>query len=182
MTPMRRFAALLLVLVSACATPSPPGADLGVCESDRFLKEGDALPTCRFETLPGDSVVALDDLRGTPTVLNFWASWCVACRKEMPAFDAYASAHPEVRLLGVDVIGVQGETLVAGRKYFAERGVRYESLADREGQFYGLFGTPVRPIMPLTVVLDDEGIVRARRFGELTQGELETLVKDALAA
>lgn len=179
---MRRTITFFLVLVAtACGSGAGPSDALGTCAVDAPLREGDRLPECRFEMLDGSEVVALSSLVGQPTVLNFWASWCLACTKEMPAFDRYATAHPEVRVLGIDVIGVQGETREAGERYFAERGVRYESLADREGQFYGLFGTAVRPIMPLTVILDEGGIVRVRRFGELTESELGELVDEARA-
>lgn len=183
MPGMPRFLAGCLALLVACSAGGLEGSrtDLGSCSATQILREGDRLPDCRFETLAGGQVVATSDLEGRPTVLNFWASWCLACQKEMPAIDRYAAANPEVRVLGVDVIGVQGETLEAGRAYFARRGVSYESLADRDGQFYGLFGTTSRPIMPLTIVLDEEGVVRGRRFGELTQAELAELVDTALA-
>jgi peroxiredoxin len=179
---MRRWSALALVLLLGCSSGGQVASELGECRASKILKEGDRLPDCRFETLDGSSVVATADLVGKPTVLNFWASWCLACQKEMPALDRYSTETPEVRVLGIDVIGLQGETLEAGRRFFERVGVTYDSLADREGQFYGLFGATARPIMPFTIVLDAEGAVAARRFGELTFEEIQELVDEALSA
>ncbi|MFP5225760.1 MAG: TlpA family protein disulfide reductase [Actinomycetota bacterium] len=179
---MQRWLAMVLLVLAACATGGPVADELGDCSAPKLLKEGDRLPECRFETLDGSEVVATSDLLGKPTLLNFWASWCLACQKEMPALDRYASETPEVRVLGVDVIGLQGESLEAGRRFFESMGVSYESLADRDGRFYGLFGATARPIMPFTIVVDAEGTVAARRFGELTFEEIRTLVDEALAA
>lgn len=45
----------------------------------------------------------LAGLRGRPVVLNFWATWCLPCRVEMPALERAAEAHPEVTFLEIDL-------------------------------------------------------------------------------
>jgi thiol-disulfide isomerase/thioredoxin len=171
----RALFALLLAAASACT--SSPGVG---CAPERILREGDRLPDCTLESLDGTGEVKLSSLTGSATLLNFWASWCIACLQEMPTIDAYATAHREVRVLGIDVADVNGETVEAARRYFAERGVSYESLVDFGGRLYGHFGSAVRPTMPLTVVLDADGVIAARHFGELDAEGLDALVSDAL--
>lgn len=178
---MRRSLSLLALalLLAACTTGPATDDGLGACIATETLKEGDRLPSCSFRSLTGSDVVELEDLAGTPTILNFWASWCIACLKEMPELDRFQDEHPELRVLGVDVTGVQGETIEAGRRYFTERVVGYASIADRDGAFYGHFGTVARPIMPLTVFVDAGLIIRARHFGEVTVADLEQITADA---
>lgn len=47
--------------------------------------------------------LALEDLRGTPLVVNFWASWCDPCRREMPLLEEIASSRDDVVVVGIDV-------------------------------------------------------------------------------
>lgn len=99
----------------------------------------------------------------------------------MPALDSYAKAHPEIRVLGVNVVGPNGETVENGRSYFAERGVDYDSIVDLDGDLYAHFASAARPIMPLTVIVDANGIVAARNFGGLTEASLDEKVTEALS-
>ena len=168
------------MLLSLTACPADGGN--GACPpSGEELREGDALPDCSFELIDGSDTIELSGLTGQATVLNFWASWCLACIKEMPAIDAYAKAHPEIQVLGVNVVGPNGETIESGASYFEDRGVDYESIVDLEGQLYDHFGSVERPIMPLTVIVDANGSVAARHFGELTEASLDEKVTEALS-
>ena len=59
----------------------------------------------------GAAVTLADYASGKPIVLNFWASWCAACIREMPELQkVYVSAAGAVQFLGVDLLGVDGET------------------------------------------------------------------------
>ena len=62
-------------------------------------------PDFRLKTLD-DQTFALSDLRGTPVVLNFWATWCGPCQRELPALQKATQTYVgKVRIIGVD----QGE-------------------------------------------------------------------------
>lgn len=168
--------ALLTLAITACPAGSGPAA---ACASDRVLREGDQLPDCTFPLIDGSGELSLESLRGEPLVLNFWASWCLPCLKEMPALDRFARAHPDIRMLGANPV-INGETEAAAAHYFEERDVSYESIIDRDGQLYGHFNSVMRPVMPLTVIVDEDGTVVARHFGELDEAGLEQKVADAL--
>src|SRR5690348_6192402 len=58
-------------------------------------------PQFELKTLDG-ATLSLNDQRGRPVILNFWATWCEPCKEEMPALQAAAARHPELRVLAID--------------------------------------------------------------------------------
>lgn len=115
----------------------------------------------------GEAPVSLAAARGRPVVLNFWASWCVPCRREMPSFQAaHEAAKQRVSFLGVNHQDQRGPAL----SLLAETGVRYPSGFDPAGEValaYGLYG------MPTTIFISADGEVVGRRTGEMSRTELE---------
>ena len=119
--------------------------------------------------------VVLADLRGTPVLVNFWATWCVPCRKEMPLLAA-ADARLEgaVAIVGVDV----KDNREAATKFLAARNVNYPSAYDPDEALsdpYGLVGLPV------TVLVGRDGRVIERVTGEVTRSRLDGLLARAQA-
>lgn len=97
-------------------------------------------------------------LRG-PAVINFWASWCLACRDENPQL--LRLRDQGVTVYGVDYLDQQDEAL----RWLEREGSPFaEVVFDAEGQLgrdMGLYGTPE------TYVIDREGVVRHRRIGQI---------------
>ena len=120
-----------------------------------------------------DERLRLADFAGQPMVVNFWASWCVPCRKEMPALQAAAE-----RLVGrVAFVGVNhqdGQSPAA--EFEREVGVTYPSGYDPDGAVARDFGVVG---LPTTVLVDVSGRIVARSLGELTENELDDLIADA---
>jgi cytochrome c biogenesis protein CcmG, thiol:disulfide interchange protein DsbE len=77
--------------------------------------------------------ISLDQFRGHPVVLNFWASWCPPCRAEMPALEA---AYRMYRSRGVIVLGIDGatDTWAASRTFLTATGVTYAAARDERGE------------------------------------------------
>lgn len=114
----------------------------------------------------------LSETDGEPMVINFWASWCAPCVKEMPMLQRVAD-DLDIRMIGVDYID-QADKAVALAE---ELGIRYPLVRDDEGSFgqqVGLLGTPT------TLLVDADGIVRRRLTGELTEAQLRTAITDDL--
>ena len=111
---------------------------------------------------------------GRPMVMNFWASWCVPCREEMPDFDAVARRHPEVLFLGVAV----QDTEAAAREFAAEVAVSYPLGFDTDGGIAGLY-----PILglPTTWFIASDGTIAAQYAGQLQEDSLESLIEEHLS-
>lgn len=108
----------------------------------------------------------LQQMSGTPVVVNVWAAWCVPCTDEAPLLVAAAREHPEVQFLGVDFKDSRGGAV----RWLAEHGVNYPSLFDPAGAILtDLAG--VGP--PMTVFYDAQGVQRAKVPGLLSRSALD---------
>ena len=113
------------------------------------------MPGVTLPCLGGGRSVDMAGLRG-PTIVNFWASWCSACRKEMPALAAYAKHQSAVQVLGVDFLDQQpGAALELAKG----SDVGYPLLADTKGALDRASPMPHIPGLPLTVFLDAQGSI-----------------------
>lgn len=130
--------------------------------------------------------LALPDLRGDPqrlrassdevTVINFWATWCVPCLREIPALVALAQEHggEGVRVIGIAVDSGEPEDIDA----FASRhGMEYTVLRATYPWAHGNFGVFG---LPVTLIVDRAGLVRHRLFGPHTLGQFEAAIRPYL--
>ena len=103
-------------------------------------------------------MMALEQARGSATILNFWATWCQPCRREMEELQRLYEATPgRLRILALN----QGESLEGARAWVDELELTYDILQDRGGTVSRLY--QVRGL-PTTYLLDEALIVRARVF------------------
>jgi cytochrome c biogenesis protein CcmG, thiol:disulfide interchange protein DsbE len=122
--------------------------------------------------------IELSSLRGKAVVLNFWASWCVPCKKEAPRLEA---AWQRYRTKGVVVIGVDANDFASDAKTFMRRyGVTYPVVHDGAGTTltpYGITG------FPETVFIDRRGrFVGDHVVGAVTSGQLTGNIERALSS
>jgi cytochrome c biogenesis protein CcmG/thiol:disulfide interchange protein DsbE len=132
-------------------------------------------PSFTLQRLDEDGKLSLASLRGKVVVLNFWASWCSPCKKEMPRFEA---AWQRYRNQGVTFVGVATTDFSGDSKQFLDRyGVTYPNVRDGSGRVlvnYG--GLPI----PWTYFIGPEGRVESFVHGEVTAEELERGIEGAL--
>lgn len=99
-------------------------------------------PAFRGRTVDGHSV-SLAELRGRVVLVNFWATWCLECRPEMPVLERL---HRELAPQGLTVIGVNArEGVTAVRNYARELGLTFTLVLDLNGEIgkaYGVIGIP----------------------------------------
>lgn len=131
-------------------------------------KEGGPAPTFSLPLASGGNA-GLEVERGSVVVVNFWATWCVPCREEMPDLQHLADtfAGQPLSVWGVNL----QEDAESVQRFADEVGVRFPLLLDADGavvRSYGVRG------LPATFVIDKEGTVRYRRLGQLPQGGPET--------
>ena len=141
-----------------------------------------ALPVVwpRAETWPrdtrpalGDGRVSLRELRGRPVVLNFWASWCIPCKKEAPRLNAAARAHAgNVILIGIDVQDLESDA----RNFLRHHDVPYPSVHDNSGTTYDGYGLTA---VPETYWLDGRGRIVSHFAGPVSSVQLEEGIRAA---
>jgi thiol-disulfide isomerase/thioredoxin len=131
------------------------------------------IPAIDLTTLEGDPLI-LRDAEGKALILNFWASWCVPCRTEMPTLAHFAQQNEDT----VTVLAVtdpeDGQTQQAIFDFLSEYDLDSLTIALDEG---GLLREHfLVEALPITYVIDAAGIVRFRHVGEVTENDLADYV------
>jgi peroxiredoxin len=114
-----------------------------------------------FKGTTADSrAVSLDSLRGKVVLLNFWASWCLECRPEMPMFERL---HREFAAQGLSVVGINArEGTEAIRRYAKELHLTFPLVPDPKGKINAAYGVIA---IPTTFLVGRDGRAVARTVG-----------------
>lgn len=123
---------------------------------------------------PDGSIVRLSDLRGKPTIINFWATWCTSCLAELPDFK---EVQQELGADNVNVVAVNtGEGVGDASRFLNDLDARDFHVAMDPtltvSDAYAVFG------MPTSLFLDADGVIRAVYVGQIDQD----LMREYLAA
>jgi thiol-disulfide isomerase/thioredoxin len=121
-------------------------------------------PAVKYETLSGTQF-ALANERGRVVFLEFYASWCTPCKTTLPLVESFARAHPQVRVVPIDV----GEPRVVAEA-FARRNALKNVAIDPHALSRGFFQLQGFPTM---VVIDPRGRIRATWQGVNPQLQLD---------
>ena len=137
------------------------------------LKSGNKAPDFTAELIDG-STVTLSDFKGKPVIINFWATWCGPCVKEMPAFERLKENYgDEIGILAVNC-GEDADTI----KDFADaNGYTFPIALDEEYQVSMLYPTNS---IPYTVVIDGNGKVTHVSSGAVDADTMYERYKEAL--
>ena len=140
------------------------------------VRAGKTTPAPLF-TLPrlrGDGDIALASFDGQVVVLNFWASWCIPCKREAERFQEVWTKHrgDGLVVLGVDTLDFDRD----GRRFLEHYGVTYPNVNDGRGTVFDDYGGVP---LPKTFFIKDGKIV-GYIFGEAKEEELEDAVDRAL--
>ncbi|MGF1462498.1 MAG: DsbE family thiol:disulfide interchange protein [Maricaulaceae bacterium] len=169
LAPLAGFVGLAVFFAVATLKPADPLAD---ALNDPLV--GRPAPSVDLPRLAGEGRFATPTLTGAPYVVNFWASWCPPCRVE----------HPLLMELAGDGWPLHGiaysDAPDASRTFLEALGDPFKTIGvdrDRQaGLAFGLTGVPE------TVVVDAQGVVRARWRGPLTEEVVERVLSPALTA
>ncbi|WP_456443157.1 TlpA family protein disulfide reductase [Caldithrix abyssi] len=123
--------------------------------------------------------VSLSDFKGKVVFVNFWATWCPPCRKEIPAFIELIDKYGDdgFVILGVAVDPREFQNVDKVKPFAKEMGINYPVVYDTKGvsQLYG----GIRSI-PTTFVINREGKVVGRIVGSRPKDVFEGIIKDLL--
>lgn len=150
-------------VVGAAPTPATPtpaeAAPAGVRPFG--VEVGYQAPEFRLQRLTGEGELALSELRGKVVLLTFWASWCVPCRHEVPALEAGWKERQgeDFTIVGLSIDNEADDA----REFLKMFPVTYPLLLDPAG---AMVANPWgAQSIPLSVVLDKDGVVRRRHLG-----------------
>lgn len=137
------------------------------------IKEGVQAPDFTGELIDGTSIT-LSELQGKPVIINFWATWCGPCVKEMPAFERLKDDFGDK----IGIIAVNcGDDAGTVKDFMEENGYTFPVVLDEEYSISMLYPTNS---IPYTVVVDAEGKVTHISTGALDADTMYERYKEAL--
>jgi cytochrome c biogenesis protein CcmG/thiol:disulfide interchange protein DsbE len=118
---------------------------------------------------------SLDELRGKAVIVNFWNSWCIPCRQELPALKEFYRQHANDRDFAMVGI-VRDDTRRAVRKDVAREAIRWTIGFDPGSRAALDFGTRGQPE---TFAIAPDGVIAGSQYGPSTVGDLEAMLDAA---
>jgi peroxiredoxin len=134
---------------------------------------GSKLPAINLENVDGQEV-STQSLLNKPLIINVWYSTCEPCRRELPVLaNADMQYRDLVRFVGVNI----KDSATVAREFAAQYGVEFELLLDKNGLFISQLGIATAPV---TLAIDQQGVIVSQKAGEISASELDELVKELL--
>ncbi|MCD7033652.1 TlpA family protein disulfide reductase [Metabacillus sp. GX 13764] len=161
---MKKWTAILFIAALAGAALFqlllPKDAPVGA-------EAGNKAPDFSLPSLDKQSA-RLADYKGQKVLINFWASWCGPCQKEMPLLKEYQQDHPEIKVLTINVTANE-PSIENVRNFLKKRDLKFPVGLDYNAEVsgdYQVFSYPV------SFFLDEQGTIKHIVRGELSKEDL----------
>ena len=131
---------------------------------------------------PDGGEISLADFRGTPVLVNLWATWCAPCVKELPPLDALAQRHAIDGSIGIVAVS-QDVAPQNGVRAFLDT-LKVDELGAYHDPKMALSGALGAEVLPTTILFDQDGREVWRYVGDLdwTGAEAARLLAEAAPA
>lgn len=110
----------------------------------------------------------LAEWAGRPLIVNFWATWCEPCRREIPLLRDLRS---EKSVKGLEIVGIAVDHLDSVQKYVQEMRIDYPVLVGEQGGLGAAAAFGAELVLPFTAFADSQGEIVSLKFGELHPDE-----------
>jgi len=172
------FFVLILILLAGCSKETSSDNGIGkqkiIAQSSTEEEKWGNAPDFTLPSLGGDDFI-LSSLKGKVIILDFWATRCPPCRKEIPGF---IELYREYKDEGLEIVGVCLESEAAVKPFAEETGINYTLVfANQEiVQRYG----GIRYV-PTTFIIDRQGNIVKKHIGYTSRETFEEEIKELLS-
>ena len=138
------------------------------------ISEGVAAPDFAFTDLATGKVMNLSDLRDKPVYLNFWATWCPPCVRELPHIQAkYEQYKDKIHFLAISLDGEQA----APAEFIPAKGYTFPVGYGNEREISQAYSVEA---IPMSLMIDTNGVVQAKIVGSMDETDLERFIQKGL--
>ena len=135
------------------------------------ISEGVAAPDFTFTDLATGKVMNLSDLRDKPVYLNFWATWCPPCVRELPHIQAkYEQYKDKIHFLAISLDGEQA----APAEFIPAKGYTFPVGYGNEREISRTYNVEA---IPMSLMIDTNGVVKAKIVGSMDETDLERFIQ-----
>jgi peroxiredoxin len=146
-------------------TPAPPEEPSKPATPER-------VPAIELPGLDG-KVHALADWRGRPLLINFWATWCEPCRREVPLLRALKRQRAAE---GLQIVGIAIDSPDAVRPFIGRLGIDYPVLLGEKEGLAAITAFGMDTVLPFSVFADPRGRIVTLKVGELHRDEADLIL------
>ena len=152
--------------------PAEPAANL----PPEDARVGFSAPNFTLQNLDGDRV-QLSDLRGKNILLNYWVTWCIPCKEEIPILEKLQKEYAQ-DLVVLSINGIQQDSLDKVKSFIAENHMNLSVVLDQSDTIYLSYRVS---FMPTSFFIDDQGIIRHIMLGSATDEKFHNLVEQLIS-
>ncbi|WP_042348687.1 peroxiredoxin family protein [Bacillus massiliigorillae] len=134
------------------------------------LEVGEKAPNFTLENLKGEKV-SLSDYKGQTVIVNFWATWCPPCRKEMPDLEKLYQQNNS----NVEILAVNTDTNNDVASFVKSMNLTFPILLDHQADVSGQYDIIS---FPTTYIIDKKGVIVKKQIGELSFERLNEMMSE----